>query len=130
MLAPLDNMSDAFKEVRRQSYYDIFGAEFNRRMRTEFSESDFADLIKSAGARYYVVTSKHHEGFTLWPSKVKHPRGRKDLNSQVDLLGKLSTALRERGIRFGVYYSGGVDWSIKYPGTPSPKDEDYEPYAL
>ena len=77
-----------------------------------------------------MVTTKHHEGFTLWPSKVRHPGNRTDLNCQVDLLGKLSKTLRERDIRFGVYYSGGVDWSIKYPGTPSPKDEMYEDYAL
>lgn len=43
--------------------------------------------------KYYVITTKHHDGFTLWPSAVKHPneKYRNMINSKVDLVKKLST---------------------------------------
>jgi len=34
---------------------------------------EWAKVFKMAGARYVVLTSKHHEGFTLWPSETKNP---------------------------------------------------------
>jgi len=35
-----------------------------------FDANAWADLIEQSGAKYYIITSKHHEGFTLWQSNV------------------------------------------------------------
>ena len=68
-----------------------------------------AELCQAAGARYAVLTTKHHEGFALWPTTVAHPvKG--DYHSARDLVGDLTTAVRARGMRMGLYYSGGYDW--------------------
>jgi alpha-L-fucosidase len=68
-----------------------------------------AALCQDAGARYVVLTTKHHDGFALWPSSVAHPvKG--EYQARRDLVGDLSEAVRGRRMRMGLYYSGGYDW--------------------
>lgn len=71
----------------------------------------WADAFAAAGARYVVFVTKHHDGFCLWPSRVANPR-REGWTSPRDCVGELARAVRARGMRFGVYYSGGLDWSF------------------
>jgi alpha-L-fucosidase len=71
--------------------------------------SALASVCRRAGARYVVMTTKHHDGYCLWPTTVPHPvKGR--YHSERDLVGDLSTAVRDQGMRMGLYYSGGYDW--------------------
>jgi alpha-L-fucosidase len=68
-----------------------------------------ASLCREAGARYVVLTTKHHDGFALWPSDVPHPvKGA--YHSRRDLVGELGDAVHSQGMRMGLYYSGGYDW--------------------
>ena len=70
---------------------------------------DIADLCHAAGARYVVLTTKHHDGFALWPSAVPHPT-KGEYHARRDLVGDLTEAVRDRRMRMGLYYSGGYDW--------------------
>ncbi|KAB7504784.1 hypothetical protein Anas_09662 [Armadillidium nasatum] len=83
--------------------YQDFGPQFT----TEFFDPDqWAELFEAAGARYVVLTSKHHEGFTMWPSKYSWNWNSEDLGPQRDLVGDLASAIRNKtSIRFGLYYS-------------------------
>ena len=89
--------------------YDNFVGGFN----ASSSEADLdalAALCQDAGARYAVLTTRHSDGFALWPSAVPHPvKGA--YHARRDLVGDLSDAVRARGLRMGLYYSGGYDWS-------------------
>src|SRR5580692_4222503 len=68
-----------------------------------------AAVCADAGARYVVLTTKHHEGYCLWPTDIPHPvKG--DYHARRDLVGDLSAAVRARGLKMGLYYSGGYDW--------------------
>lgn len=63
-------------------------------------------LSKTFIHRYIVLTSKHHEGFTLWPSSRAFSWNAKDVGPHTDLVLELSTAIRKKqGMHFGVYYS-------------------------
>ena len=77
----------------------------------------WASLFAEAGARYSVLTTKHHDGYCLWPSQVAHPKGWNDWHSPGDLVGQYALAIRKAGLRCGLYYSSGLDWSIK--GLPT-----------
>ncbi|XP_045154870.1 tissue alpha-L-fucosidase [Echinops telfairi] len=55
--------------------------------------------------RYVVLTTKHHEGFTNWPSSVSWNWNSQDVGPHRDLVGELGTALRKRNIRYGLYHS-------------------------
>lgn len=92
-------------------YYD-FSKQFTEGVKNWKAE-EWAALFKAAGAKYIVITSKHSDGFTLFPSTVAHPLMPKEkINSPYDLVKKLEIAARATGLKFGVYYSGGLDWSF------------------
>ncbi|XP_029299550.1 tissue alpha-L-fucosidase-like, partial [Cottoperca gobio] len=58
-----------------------------------------------AFSRYVVFTSKHHEGFTNWPSPVSWNWNSMDVGPHRDLVGELSAAIRKRSLRLGIYHS-------------------------
>jgi alpha-L-fucosidase len=88
-----------------------FAAEFARVVEERWNPEAWADEIAAAGARYVVLVTKHHDGFCLWPTRVPNPR-RPGFNLRRDAVGELARAVRARGIRFGIYYSGGLDWTF------------------
>ena len=90
---------------------DFAYQDFAPRFRAElFNADQWADLFVRSGAQYIVPTSKHHEGFALWPSAEasKHwgrPWNAVEIGPRRDLLGELAAATRQRGLKFGFYYS-------------------------
>lgn len=90
--------------------YERFAPEFLAGM-TAFDADEWAEIFRDAGARYVVLVTKHHDGFCLWPSDVPNPH-RRDWQSPRDIVGELARAVRAVGLRFGVYYSGGIDWTF------------------
>jgi alpha-L-fucosidase len=75
-----------------------------------FDPDQWADIFARSGAKYIVPTSKHHEGFCLWPSEDASRTWGRPWNAAVigpkrDLLGDLAGAVRKHGIKFGFYYS-------------------------
>jgi alpha-L-fucosidase len=104
-------------------YYN-FADTFNREIET-WNPNAWAKLFREVGARYVVLTTKHHDGFTLWPSATANPYLPKDRQHAArDLVGELGAALREQGLPMGVYYSGGYDWTF-VPG-PIREKADYD----
>ncbi|KAF7492769.1 Tissue alpha-L-fucosidase [Sarcoptes scabiei] len=81
-------------------------ADFANDFRAEFFDpEEWADIFKRSGARYVVLTSKHHEGYTLWPSKHSFQWNAEALGPGRDLVGELAHAVRGEGLRFGLYHS-------------------------
>lgn len=104
-------------------YYN-FAPIFNRETE-KWNPDSWAKIFRSAGAKYVVLTTKHHDGFTLWPSSVPNPTLPRDRQHATrDLVGELSIAVRKQGLRMGLYYSGGYDWTF-VPG-PIQTAADYE----
>jgi len=94
-------------------YYD-FAPEFNRESK-KWKPDAMAAIFQAAGAHYVVLTSKHHEGFTLWPSTTPNPNPSlkpNQLHAERDIVGELTEAVRAHGMRMGLYYSGGYDWTF------------------
>lgn len=90
--------------------YSDFREPFERGLES-WNPDAWAETFLRAGARYVVLVSKHHDGFSLWPSAVPNPH-RPGWNTARDVVGDLAQAVRARGLRFGLYYSGGIDWSF------------------
>jgi alpha-L-fucosidase len=92
-------------------YYQ-FAASFNEQNK-KWNAQTWVSLFKEIGAKYIVVTTKHSDGFTLFPSRITHPFMEKSsINSVRDLIGELHSEARKQNLKFGVYYSGGLDWSF------------------
>ena len=59
-----------------------------------------------SGAQYVVLTSKHHEGFTNWPSSNSWNWNSMDVGPHRDLVGELRDSIRNKtNIKFGLYHS-------------------------
>ncbi|MDX9867323.1 MAG: alpha-L-fucosidase [Kiritimatiellia bacterium] len=81
-------------------------ADFAARFRAEhFRPEQWAALFKKSGARYVVLTSKHHDGYALWPSDYSPRWNSQVLGPHRDLAGELSAAVKAAGLRMGFYYS-------------------------
>lgn len=93
-----EKMSDA----KYQKYFDNFNPDL-------YNPQEWAKLAKAAGMKYAVITTKHHEGFTLFDSKYTEykvtntPYGKDALKEWVD-------AFRTEGLKIGFYYSV-IDWN-------------------
>ena len=81
---------------------------------SKFNPDDWAALFVKAGAQYVIPTTKHHDGITLWDAPGTGTRNTVARGPKRDLVGAISEAVRKAGIKFGVYYSGGLDWSVDY----------------
>ncbi|XP_047588550.1 plasma alpha-L-fucosidase [Lutra lutra] len=83
--------------------YEDFGPLFTAKF---FNASHWADIFQASGAKYIVLTSKHHEGFTLWGSQYSWNWNAVDEGPKRDLVKELEVAIRKRtDLRFGLYYS-------------------------
>ncbi|KAJ1177908.1 hypothetical protein NDU88_003160 [Pleurodeles waltl] len=81
-------------------------ADFAPGFTAEFFNPDaWAELFEAAGAKYVVLTTKHHEGFTNWESPVSWNWNSVDTGPHRDLVGDLGKAIRKRNIRYGLYHS-------------------------
>ena len=75
-----------------------------------YDPDEWAHLFEQSGAKYVVLTSKHHDGFANWPSKETAKAWDMPWNAAVtgphrDLLGDLFTAIRKTSVHPGMYYS-------------------------
>jgi len=90
--------------------YSSFRAEFDAGI-DQWDPEDWAARFAATGARYVVLVAKHHDGYCLWPTGVDNPN-RPGWHSRRDVVGELAEAVRGAGMRFGLYYSGGLDWTF------------------
>lgn len=90
--------------------YEAFKEPFVEGLK-DWDPARWAESFRDAGAHYVVLVTKHHDGFCLWPSGVANP-ARADWFTRRDIVGELASAVRAAGLRFGLYYSGGIDWTF------------------
>lgn len=83
---------------------------------SKYNPQAWADLIKESGAKYAVLTTKHHDGLALWPTKEDGLSVVKNTPAKRDLIKPFYAALDKDGIKRGAYFSL-IDWS--YPDYPA-----------
>ena len=82
--------------------YGDFVADFTA---VDFDPAAWAALFRRSGAKYVVLTSKHHDGFALWPSAYSPYFNAGMTGPKRDLCGELTEAVRAAGLHMGFYYS-------------------------
>jgi alpha-L-fucosidase len=87
--------------------YEALAAQWNP---VKFDAEAWARLAEDAGMKYVVITSKHHDGFALFDSKVSRYDAVDATPFRRDAVKELAEACRKRGIRLGFYYSQAQDW--------------------
>ncbi len=106
-MVDIGEWAQAYFRIPNAEYHKLAGI-FNPIL---FDAEEWVKLAKDAGMQYMVFTSKHHEGFAMYHSKVSKfnivdatPFGR-------DVLAELAEACYKHDMKLGLYYSQDIDWS-------------------
>jgi alpha-L-fucosidase len=99
--------------------YEQFAKQFNP---VKFNADEWVQIAKNAGMKYIVITSKHHDGFCLWDSKVTNYDIMDATPFKRDVLKELSKACKKHGIRLCFYHSI-MDWH--HPDAQGPFYPNY-----
>ena len=124
------------REVLGSPDYSTFVDTFLSRAEA-WDPTHWEDVFRRSGAKYCVFVTKHHDGVLMWPSETPNPTHGARWQSKRDLVGECAEAARRAGLRFCVYYSGGIDWKFQGLGIESwatlfgaiPQDDTYHAYA-
>ena len=97
-----------------QSYFRIPLAEYSK-LATAFNPlcfnaDEWVQIARDAGMKYIVFTSKHHDGFAMFHSKVSKYNVVDATPFKRDVVGELAEACRKHGLKLGLYYSQDLDW--------------------
>ena len=101
---------------------------------SHYDPAMWADLIKESGARYAVITTKHHDGVAMYDTRMNSLSSVKATPAKKDLIKPFFEELRKRDIKCGAYFSL-IDWSNNdYPGFIKDSNRyevqnDYERWA-
>lgn len=125
----VDGVPESWSFYLGQVPHDRYMRQLDGFTASQYDPRAWADLFARAGARYAVLTARHHDGVALWDTAhgdldvVRHtPAGR-------DLISGYTDALRERGLKVGLYYSHS-DWNHPdYASTRHPSLDDDNPYS-
>ncbi|WP_068617643.1 alpha-L-fucosidase [Paenibacillus tuaregi] len=120
----VNGVSESWSFYNGRITYEEYMSQLQGFTASNYDADQWADLIEKSGARYAVLTSKHHDGVALWDTKYS------DLNvvartpAKRDLVKEYAEAIRKRGIRLGMYFSL-IDWS--HPDYPTVYEGGKEP---
>jgi alpha-L-fucosidase len=89
----------------------------------KFNADEWVRTAKQAGMKYMIITSKHHDGFAMFPSEISDFNIKKQTPFQHDPMAELSAACKKYGLKFGFYYSHAFDW--EHPDAPG-NDWEYK----
>ena len=81
-----------------------------------FDPLEWMKRARDAGMKYFVITSKHHDGFAMYRSKVSKYNVVDATPFRRDVVGEIAEACRTVGIKLGLYYSQDLDWSDRNGG--------------
>lgn len=112
----VDGTSESWAFHNKQVPYPQYMNQMKGFKAENYKPEDWAELIAESGARYAVITSKHHDGVALWNTQMNNLSITKQSRAKRDVLSPFVQAIQKRGIKTGIYYSL-IDWSHpNYPG--------------
>lgn len=118
-------VAESWSFFNGQLGYDDYMSQLAAFTASRFDPDAWARLFGEAGARYAVLTAKHHDGVALWDTAAsdlsvvrKAPAGR-------DLVAEYMAAMRRHGLKAGLYFSH-LDWSHPDYATVRPRHVDQE----
>lgn len=115
------------KKVYGENYnYTNFAKDFTA---TFYDPDEWASFLEKSGAKYVVLTSKHHDGYCLWPSEQRKGWNAVDNGPGIDLIGTLANSVRKTDVRFGLYYSLAEWYNPIYNWTYESSEDKLDKYV-
>lgn len=119
----VDGVAESWSFFDGRVPYDRYMAQLDGFTASAYDPEAWADLFVRAGARYAVLTAKHHDGVALWDTAANDLSVVKRTPAGRDLITPYVAALRARDIKVGLYYSH-LDWSHPDYATVRPDGQD------
>ncbi len=112
----LGETSESWEFHNKHISHDDYMLQREKFTASEYNPAEWVELIRHTGARYAVITSKHHDGVALWNTAMNNLSTKKATPAGKDVLTPFVRELRKSGIKTGLYFSL-IDWSQPdYPG--------------
>ena len=102
--------SESWAFFRGEISHEDYLAQARTFTASSYDPDAWAELFVEAGAKYAVLTAKHHDGFALWDTQRSKLNVKDGSPAGRDLIGPYCEALRKRGLKVGLYFSH-LDWS-------------------
>jgi alpha-L-fucosidase len=110
----VDGISESWSFFNNYINHDNYIKQLNGFTAKDYRPKEWAKLIKEAGAKYTVITTKHHDGISMWNTKAdKAITTLQDAAAKQDVITPFVKAIQEEGLHTGLYYSL-PDWSHPY----------------
>jgi alpha-L-fucosidase len=106
----VNGIGESWSMYHKQISYDDYMYQGEQFTAANYNPEKWAKLFKKTGARYAVLTTKHHDGVALWDTKLSKLNVKEKTPAKRDLVAPFVEALRQENIKVGLYYSL-CDWS-------------------
>ncbi|WP_218598528.1 alpha-L-fucosidase [Polaribacter sp. NJDZ03] len=122
----VNGIGESWSMYHKRISYDDYMAQGKGFTAENYNPKAWAKLFKKIGASYAVLTTKHHDGVALWNTKLSHLNVIEKTPAKRDLVAPYVDALRNEGLKVGLYYSL-IDWShpdydVVFPRPNTRKD--------
>jgi len=121
----VNGISESWSFYNNQISYPDYMKQLDGFTANKYNPEAWAQLFKEAGAKYAVMTSKHHDGVALWDTKLSDLSVVKKTPAKRDLVTPYAKALRNNGLKVGIYFSH-LDWSHPDYATVFNSDKESE----
>ena len=122
----VNGIAESWSFKNNQISYEDYMKQLNGFTAKKYDAQQWAELFKEAGAKYAVLTSKHHDGVALWDTKLSDLSVVKKTPAKRDLITPYAQALRKEGLKVGLYFSH-LDWSHPDYATVYNGKDNYHP---
>ncbi len=112
----VDGVDESWAFYNKKMSWEAYMKQLNGFTASKYNPTDWVNLIKASGAKYAVLTTKHHDGVALWNTKQNHYSTVKNTPAKRDVLTPFYQELRKQNIKAGAYFSL-IDWS--HPDYPA-----------
>lgn len=122
----VNGIGESWSMYHKKISYENYMAQGKKFTAKNYDPEKWAELFKKAGARYAVLTTKHHDGVALWETSFSHLNVAEKTPANRDLVDPFVKALRKENLKVGLYYSlcdwSHPDYEVVFPRPDTRKD--------
>ena len=125
----VNGISESWSMYHKKISYEDYMKQAKGFTAKNYNPEKWATLFEKIGAKYAVLTTKHHDGFALWDTKLSKLNSKENSPAKRDLVGPYVEAIRNKWLKVGLYYSlcdwSHPDYKVVFP-RPNTKDKYHQ----